>query len=715
MTIKTPSLFTSGEASGEADEGGAPGVDPGQSLTEFDGSGSHAVGSIGVGTGEDFTAEDSFDFLGSDQMLSEPVFGVMDESNLDSLVAESVYGSEEQQNEILDEDIYPTGAVNVAGNQTQTAETTESFVNVDLDACVNSALLSIPLQLPKPIWDDGVWEAIFGTGTFMTVDQLTPSCQRPAVCPTLEAWLGQLEDSSRVLKRKAETVVCESYSDVVKHLPVREWQEERESLLQSALKRWLVTVISFSEKSLIWQQVSVEGSDVRKLAILADVFSGKAPTTLLKRVRAVEKLVSHLGVGNFPAKEPEFYKLFQAERENGAPASRLKSYLESLAFCLHTFGMDELKEVVQSRRLHGATVAATPANVRQASPLTVSDLQRLHQVLWGSTSWDSAFAGSVLFCVYSRARWGDAMHCCNLILDKDDTGTTQFLEGETAVHKSMHAEIYRHRFLPLVAPSLGVASEPWVNRWMMVRECLGIQQPPSHPVMPAPSADGTPCVRALSATEAGDWLRKVLTGTKEHAEGRRVTAHSMKATCLSFCAKFGLTAEVRLQLGYHVAGFKMLHTYSRDAAAQPLLELARVLKAIREGTFLPDVTRSGRFVEPLSSEPAEIGPAAVVVEVDPETKEESMDVTSEVIPSSSSESSSEEFQTNNKKVFLPPVPPAGYVFWQHRKIKTLHLALPEYKRVFMCNRYVGAHHTKEGMSIRYDTPVCRQCISATRA
>ena len=75
-------------------------------------------------------------------------------------------------------------------------------------------------------------------------------------------------------------------------------------------------------------------------------------------------------------------------------------------------------------------------------------------------------------------------------------------------------------------------------------------------------------MRALSATEAGDWLRKVLTGTKEHAEGRRVTPHSMKATCLSFCAKFGLTAEVRLQL------------------LQPSqLELARVLKAIREAPF----------------------------------------------------------------------------------------------------------------------------------
>jgi hypothetical protein len=57
----------------------------------------------------------------------------------------------------------------------------------------------------------------------------------------------------------------------------------------------------------------------------------------------------------------------------------------------------------------------------------------------------------------------------------------------------------------------------------------------------------------------------------------------MKATTLSYAAKFGLSAETRLQLAYHVGGFKMLHTYSRDAAAQPLLELERVLHAIRDG------------------------------------------------------------------------------------------------------------------------------------
>ena len=101
--------------------------------------------------------------------------------------------------------------------------------------------------------------------------------------------------------------------------------------------------------------------------------------------------------------------------------------------------------------------------------------------------------------------------------------------------------------------------------------------------MPAPASDGGATKRPLSATEAGAWLRKLLHGTKEQLQERRLSAHSMKATTLSYAAKFGLSAETRLQLAYHVGGFKMLHTYSRDAAAQPLLELERVLHAIRDG------------------------------------------------------------------------------------------------------------------------------------
>ena len=75
----------------------------------------------------------------------------------------------------------------------------------------------------------------------------------------------------------------------------------------------------------------------------------------------------------------EFFKL---ERDNGAPPSRLKSYLEALAFCLYTFSMEELKPVVTNRRLHGRSIPAVLTTVVQASPLTVEELAELHAVLW---------------------------------------------------------------------------------------------------------------------------------------------------------------------------------------------------------------------------------------------------------------------------------------------------------------------------------------------
>ena len=111
-------------------------------------------------------------------------------------------------------------------------------------------------------------------------------------------------------------------------------------------------------------------------------------------------------------------------------------------------------------------------------------------------------------------------------------------------------------------------------------------------------------------------------------------------------------------------------------------------------------------MEPPSSE--RIRNVVETAVIDLVMKEESVDLTREVIPTSSSESSAEEFQMENRRVVLPPVPPEGYVFWPHKKLKALHLAVPEYKRVFMCNRHIGVQHMKENMRVRYDTLVCRQ-------
>lgn len=533
----------------------------------------------------------------------------------------------------------------------------------------------------------------------------------PSFEPCLDEWLGQVVDCSRKLKRALPKSTDDDFIDIVKHIPEQTWQEERESLFQNAIKRWMVVVISFSETTTIWKQLAAEQDDVGKVTVLSDLFRGKAPATLLKRVRAVEKLCHFLGVGMFPASEAKTYQFFSFERSNGAPASRLKSYLEALAFCYYVFSMNELKEVIASKRLHGCTVPTNPAVLTQASPLTVEELTKLHKVLFDRSDWSSVFAGAALFVTYSRARWADAMHCCDLLQDKDESGVTRFLEAPTGVHKTMHSSVFRHRLLPLVAPSLGVTSDPWADRWLEVRRGLHIALPPEHPLMPAPKGDGTPSQRPLMATEAGAWLRKLLHGSLEQLENKRISAHSMKATTLSFAAKFGLDAETRLQLAYHVSGFKMLHTYSRDAAAQPLLQLERVLAAVRSGEFRPDSTRSGRFAEvpqPVASNEQKT-PVVDLTEV----KVEDTHI-SEEVPSSSSAESEEEFPKSQNRLFTPPKPPDGYVFWQHRKMKTLHITKPGYKRVFLCNRAIGPMHISEGMSIRYDTPVCRNCAAAPK-
>eukprot|EP00435_Cladocopium_sp_Y103_P007172 s3690_g2.t1 len=607
------------------------------------------------------------------------------------------------------------------------------FVGVNFDACVRTALMSLPSMAPKPIWEEGVWSAIFGSGILLKSDFCDVELFKPPLAECLDSWMGQIDECRRSLKRALPKTDTENYLEVVRHVTDQSWEEERESQLQTALKRWLMVVISFNRNTLVWRQLADEQDDVAKLVVLSDLFRGKAPATLLKRARALEKLCSHFGVGAFPVSEVEFYRYFQLERSKGAPPSRFRSFLEAMSFCFHVLSMDELKDPLNSKRLQGCAVSSVPHTISQASPLSVTELERLHAVLFESNGWDAVFSGAVLFVTYSRARWADAMHSANLLVDKDTSGNTWYVEAECVTHKTMHAAVYKHRMLPLVAPALGVAAEPWADRWLKVRQEMGIKMPPKHTLMPAPSMDGTPSKRPLTASEAGDWLRVILHGSKSQLTDRKLTAHSMKSTMLSFAAKYGLSPETRLQLGYHTSGFRMVHTYSRDAAAQPLLELERMLAAVREGTFLPDCTRSGRFIEPHGEKPTEQSQGVSTVQgssipaakphesfepgalVDlTEVKAEESDTEIEACSSSSAESE-EMFPRVQGRVFNPPKPPEGYVFWQHKKLRTLHLTLPEYNRVFMCNRRIGPLHTKEGMIIRYDTPVCRNCVAAVKA
>ena len=75
-----------------------------------------------------------------------------------------------------------------------------------------------------------------------------------------------------------------------------------------------------------------------------------------------------------------------------------------------------------------------------------------------------------------------------------------------------------------------------------------------------------------------------------------IASHSLKATLLSMCAKFGMEIEIRKILGYHaVKDAGSAFVYARDKLVHPLRMLDAMLRAIRSGEFAPDAPRSKMF------------------------------------------------------------------------------------------------------------------------
>ena len=151
--------------------------------------------------------------------------------------------------------------------------------------------------------------------------------------------------------------------------------------------------------------------------------------------------------------------------------------------------------------------------------------------------------------------------------------------------------------------------------------------------------------------------------------------------------------------------------YSRDGAAAVLMCLDKLISEIRAGTFLPDVTRSGRIL----SSPAAASPEVQNVKIEEAVHVVTVDDADSVVTDSSSSSDSVcnsdvEDTSNLTRMFNPPVAPEGFVMWQHSKLKTLHLMERNNNRVFECGRSVGSFHTKENIAPRYDTPICHRCF-----
>ena len=119
-------------------------------------------------------------------------------------------------------------------------------------------------------------------------------------------------------------------------------------------------------------------------------------------------------------------------------------------------GVDELSDCANSKRCKGAAKQDVPREVRQAAPLKVADVEKIHNILHTDNGWNAMFCGAILMAISSRARWGDLMRCESIIFDMDMDDSIHYVEARVGRHKTRHSQQHRHQFLPMVAPSLGV-------------------------------------------------------------------------------------------------------------------------------------------------------------------------------------------------------------------------------------------------------------------
>ena len=118
-------------------------------------------------------------------------------------------------------------------------------------------------------------------------------------------------------------------------------------------------------------------------------------------------------------------------------------------------------------------------------------------------------------------------------------------------------------------------------------------------------ASSRTCRQTLTASPAGCGIRFQQCPTTVGLRFLDLEGHSAKATPLSWMGKAGTKFDTQSLLGHHVlVGRGSALTYARDTQAAPVRKFEAFLGDVRREVFLPDSTRSGRFVPEVPEGPA---------------------------------------------------------------------------------------------------------------
>lgn len=628
-----------------------------------------------------------------------------------------------------------SGPVDGGATAADVAIPSDVFENILFDA---HAALSRDSQ-PKHPWEVGVFNSIFGDDPC----EFLPSL--PQVDSTT---LGALFDSFEPPGQKAQRekgdasvgVRDESgpfYVSSIKGRTRLDLDAELDKLWSEALNKWYLIFDTLGFPGLLGEALSssqMAGDLEASHSVLRDTMGIKSPRTCIKRAQTLLKYFAWLRAMDtdfLPWDRKNVIEFLETTIKTSKGFSLGNALLEALRFAHFVMGIPVSESLLKDPQFLGKVkrMAAEAAMPHQARALTVTEVGKLENFLTTTSNViDVYLMGGVMFALLSRSRWSDLKHVDEVWLDRHEMDGLPFgfVEAQTRHHKTATTLAKKQRFMPLVAPLLGVTTTDWCRAWFNAMDALGVDRgiTPVGAICRAPLPDGTLSRASCTSTEIGGFVNKVLGLTGNN----KITSHSFKHTTLNWCSAYGMEETARCLLGHHEVASKPLMVYSRDVLSRPLQLYCAMLQNIRLDRFRPEDSRASRMLtamhesaNPNLVEDADAGSNRNFSELDesheattglPQQQDVSrahgsdQDKASSDVPSTDTDSSTDS-DSSSDKAELPEIPGP---LWCNKKSQVLHKC-SDLAHGTACGRSVDEAHfvlLAEGSSM--SRPRCARCF-----
>ena len=494
----------------------------------------------------------------------------------------------------------------------------DDWSRATLDASLgNSAVTSLCMP-----WEQGIYSEIFG----VSQTRVVPHAERPSDARHTLQEASELPASVEASQPISAGSGVRADQVFLKHavpLMAKKVRLSDEDIFELHVQRFELVLSHSYEASVLGRGFKDDSLEQRQCKVRL-ALGGKAPRTLQKRFGQAARLVAWAdseSLKAFPIDCQIAEEYLRHLHEGGAKHSALTGAVECFTFLHHVLGVDMDDSACKTPIVQGIlrrTRLERPEK-RQALPLLVAEVLALEEALANASIplVDRCCAGAFLFALYGRARLGDLRRLDRFVTDllEESDNSCGYLEVLSLSHKCRSASNSRGMRMHIVVPAKGIGPRSWGKDFIAVsKECgrdLSMLRS-GEPLLYLPDTLGNLSNIPAETESFARWAQDILSNLTGYS-GEKITGHSAKSTPLSWMGKAGTDYDTQTLLGHHVlVGRNSALTYARDTQAAPVRKFESLLSDVRKGVFLPDSTRSGRFVEdavPLFS-PEGLGGAA---------------------------------------------------------------------------------------------------------